>query len=53
METSCKNNYNVSDAFATLVEITNIDMVKKISKNNDNLRLSKKRTTKTNNGKCC
>ena len=53
METSCKNNYNVSDAFATLVEITNIDMVKKISKNNYNLRLSKKRTTKTNNGKCC
>ena len=28
MESSCKDNYNVSDAFATLIEMTNKDMIK-------------------------
>ena len=29
METSCKDNYNVSDAFTTLIEMTNKDLFKK------------------------
>jgi len=30
MESSCKDNYNVSDAFTTLVEMTNIELKKGI-----------------------
>ena len=29
METSCKDNYNVSDAFTTLIEMTNREILKK------------------------
>ena len=29
METSCEDNYNVSDAFETIIEMTNTDMIKK------------------------
>lgn len=42
METSCKNNYNVSDAFESLIEITNLDMKRGINKNDDNSKLNKK-----------
>ena len=38
MESSCKDNYNVSDAFTALVEMTNIDMKKnKLNVNNDSI----------------
>jgi len=38
MESSCKDNYNVSDAFTALVEMTNIDMKKNNLKvNNDSI----------------
>ena len=42
MEISCKNNYNVSDAFESLIEITNLDMKRGINKNDDNSKLNKK-----------
>ena len=36
METSCEHNYNVADAFETLIELTNSEMIKngKINKKN-------------------
>ena len=38
MESSCKDNYNVSDAFTALVEMTNIDMKKNnLNVNNDSI----------------
>ena len=41
METSCEENYNVSDAFQTLIEMTNTDMVKKGNINKKPSKLSK------------
>ena len=41
METSCLKNENVSDAFETLIEITNIESKKNKTTTNGNLKLSK------------
>ena len=45
METSCEDNYNVSDAFEALIEMTNSDMRKmgKINKKKKLWKLKKKR----------
>ena len=52
MESSCKDNYNVSDAFTALVEMTNNEnkKKKKINKNNNSFNLGEQ--TKTKNS-CC
>ena len=42
METSCLENTNVASAFATLIEITNIE-AKKIQENNIDLNTKKKK----------
>ena len=48
METSCEDNYNVSDAFEALIEMTNTDMLKrgKINKKQSNLQNVKKTKNK-------
>ena len=46
METSCEDNYNVSDAFETLIEMTNTDMIKKGNINKKPSKLSKSLTKK-------
>ena len=46
METSCKDNYNVSDAFTTLIEMTNNELIKMEEHNlklNNNSEIQKKR----------
>ena len=40
METSCKDNYNVSDAFTTLIEMTNSEMKKNEYIKNDNFNIN-------------
>ena len=49
MESSCKDNYNVSDAFTALVEMTNNEYKKK---NNNNISLNLGGDTKSKNI-CC
>ena len=52
MESSCKDNYNVSDAFTALVEMTN----KEINKNNVNTSIpldSLDKDSGKNNSSCC
>ena len=63
METSCLRNANVADAFATLIEITNREEIKKKNKNknrkegNENddkkIKLSKQLDKKPKKQKCC
>ena len=54
MESSCKDNLNVSDAFSAIVQMTNFELKK--SKKTANLKLNKE---KNNNNKvkaeknCC
>ena len=46
METSCKDNYNVSDAFTTLIEMTNNELIKMEEnslKLNNNSEIKKKK----------
>ena len=52
MESSCKDNYNVSDAFTTIVEMTNNDIKKgiKIIETNKGSKLNKSHNKKR---KCC
>ena len=49
MESSCKNNYNVSDAFTALVEMTNLDCTKE---KNKNISLNQNKEG-NNEDKCC
>ena len=49
MESSCKDNYNVSDAFTTLIEMTNNELLKTEIKSS--FKLKGKRKKKTRN--CC
>ena len=49
METSCLKNTNVSDAFETLIELTNIELKK--NSNNKSCLLKPKKTNRTT--KCC
>ncbi len=56
METSCLNNSNVADAFETLIEITHIELMKRLQ--NSSMQMIKKRfkINKNNNGNtrhCC
>ena len=51
MESSCKDNYNVSDAFTTLVEMTNIEYQKNKKINNFSLR--KEMNANSRNKKAC
>ena len=60
MESSCKDNYNVSDAFTTLVEMTNNEYNKfnKIKKSysfvlNKNKKALIESNKSSNNAKCC
>ena len=50
MESSCKDNYNVSDAFTALVEMTNNDLKKGNKNNNATLKNKKKKETQSS---CC
>ena len=53
MESSCKDNYNVSDAFTTLVEMTNNELKKNIIKT-ETFKIKKgKKNNKNDNKKCC
>ena len=49
MESSCKNNYNVSDAFTALVEMTNLDCTKE---KNNNISLNQNKEG-NNDDRCC
>ena len=57
METSCLNNSNVADAFETLIEITHIELMKRLQ--NSSVLMMKKRfriNNKNNNSNprhCC
>ena len=50
MESSCKDNYNVSDAFTALVEMTNNDLKKGNKNNNATLKNKKQKETQSS---CC
>ena len=56
METSCLNNSNVADAFETLIEITHIELMKRLQ--NSSVLMIKKRfrinnKNNSNNQKHC
>ena len=56
METSCLNNSNVADAFETLIEITHIELMKRLQ--NSSVLMMKKRfrinnKNNSNNQKHC
>ena len=55
MESSCKDNYNVSDAFTALVEITNNDFKRSntISRSHSRSLLSIKETPQVKKKTCC
>ena len=56
MESSCKDNYNVSDAFTTLVEMTNIELKKGIRRSksiNLNQEEDIVNSHKNKKGSCC
>ena len=53
MESSCKDNYNVSDAFTALVEMTNTDIKKGIRKETSNKKGEKLKKSNHKNRKCC
>ena len=57
MESSCKDNYNVSDAFTALVEMTNNDMIKEKRNNTNNFSLDETKgetfDNKSNSQKSC
>ena len=58
METSCFQNTNVSDAFETLIEITNREAIKNKNNNDninngENLTITKTKVEKGKKKKCC
>ena len=53
MESSCKDNYNVSDAFTALVEMTNTDIKKGIRKETSKKKGEKLKKSNHKNRKCC
>ena len=53
MESSCKDNYNVSDAFTALVEMTNIESKKNKKLNNFSLRNKINDDNSENKKSCC
>ena len=53
MESSCKDNYNVSDAFTALVEMTNTELKKNMTKA-ETFKINKgKKVNNNDNSKCC
>ena len=58
-ESSCYSNHNVADAFTTLIEMTNSELIKiKGEKNNISLEVKNDKTTgkddrKDHRSKCC
>ena len=53
MESSCKDNYNVSDAFTALVEMTNTELKKNMTKA-ETFKIKKgKKVNNNDNNKCC
>ena len=56
METSCKDNYNVADAFTALIEMTNVECKRRgidtTARNSKKKKLKKDVTNQTKN-KCC
>ena len=55
METSCKTNYNIADAFAILIEMTNTELIRKHSKDNNNItvNLEDNKTKVQKKKNCC
>ena len=60
METSCIKNTNVSDAFETLIEITNREAIKNKNNNkkennpeNDSITITKNNNSKNDSKKSC
>ena len=53
MESSCKDNYNVSDAFTTLVEMTNIELKKNNRLNSFVLEKKEHNKNVSSENKCC
>ena len=53
MESSCKDNYNVSDAFTTLVEMTNIELKKNNRLNSFVLEKKEHNKNVSSEKKCC
>ena len=53
MESSCKDNYNVSDAFTALVEMTNTDIKKGIRKETSKKKGEKLKKSNHKNRTCC
>ena len=53
METSCKDNYNVSDAFTTLIEMTNSELIKTNNRKNFKLKDRTNNIKEEENKKCC
>ena len=58
METSCKTNYNVADAFTTLIEMTNTELIRKHrinNKDNNNItvNLEDNKTKGQKKKNCC
>ena len=53
MESSCKDNYNVSDAFATLIEMTNKDMIKGQKFQNFKIQGKRNQINEQKKNKCC
>ena len=53
MESSCKDNYNVSDAFTTLVEMTNIELKKNNKFNSFVLEKKEHNKNVSSEKKCC
>ena len=53
METSCKDNYNVSDAFATLIEMTNKDLLKRHKSKQFKVKNQNSKSEEVNEKKKC
>ena len=56
METSCLNNSNVADAFETLIEITHIELMKRLQNSSVHMLKNKfkiKKNNSNNQKHCC
>ena len=53
MESSCKDNYNVSDAFTTLIEMTNSELIKTSKRKNFKIKGKINDIKDGKNKKCC
>ena len=53
MESSCKDNYNVSDAFTALIEMTNNENAKNTENNKNEIYISLEKDGNKSNSSCC